>query len=282
MQKTSVAFLALVALCAGKPALAGLASWQPQASEKLVRMQPSYIVKAVERDFSTSELGSALADMNGRIRAKAATISDVSDAVARTAGETETEMRHQLLAERQAYLALVQEQQDLRRRQARTKARVYGDMLKKLGREGNASTAPGDLARQQEATRNRFAKADAAVDASLMGVSAQPGSRYSAEYAKNVAAIEHLVQAINQHPANAQAEVDGQPVSKETFLRQQVAQAEAELSLIDQEGQIVGYMARLVALDAMALSEAVAGEDLPENLEGMDGLADAVSLFVPE
>jgi len=291
MNRTSTALAALLVFCAAQAAQASIATWQPQASEKLVRMQPTYIAKALDRDFSASDLGTALADVNGKIKGKAATIADLKDAAEHAAGETKIELRHQMLAEKKEYLGLIGEQQDLRRRHAKTKMRVYGEMLRKLSRSNNLreTEAGGELVQKQSEARKRFLKSSDAVDLKLFGQTTAPTSKYSAEYAKNVAVIEQLLSAINTHPMNAGAEIDGQPVSKEEFLRQQVAKAETEASLIDQEAQIVGYMAKLVSLDAAALSDDLAssgdGEEGAAGEDGEaspDGVADAVSMFIPE
>jgi hypothetical protein len=55
---------------------------------------------------------------------------------------------------------------------------------------------------------------------------------------------------------------DGEKQTKEEYLRQMVADAESELALIEQENAILGYMAKLVALDAMDLSEEAMDADL--------------------
>jgi hypothetical protein len=44
-------------------------------------------------------------------------------------------------------------------------------------------------------------------------------------------------------------------------LRQLIANNGSSLALLDQEENILGYMAKLVALDAMALAEEVAADD---------------------
>ena len=41
-----------------------------------------------------------------------------------------------------------------------------------------------------------------------------------------------------------------------------IAKAEADVALLDQEETVLGYMAKLIALDAMALSDAVVADEL--------------------
>ena len=107
-------------------------------------------------------------------------------------------------------------------------------------------------------------------------------SRYAQEYAKNVTAIERLAQAINNHPANAQPTVDGTDLTKEDFVRQLIASNEADLAVLEQEQSILGYMAKLVSLDALALSETVGGGDAETAADESPTptLTQAVDLFV--
>ena len=69
--------------------------------------------------------------------------------------------------------------------------------------------------------------------------------------------------------------------SKADYLRHQIADTDTDLALVNQESQIVGYMAKLVALDAQALAEEVQDnnpvvEDAPKD----DGLASVVNLYM--
>ena len=60
-----------------------------------------------------------------------------------------------------------------------------------------------------------------------------------------------------------------------------VADAEAELALIDQESQILGFMAKIVALDAMVLSEEIADSDYADSdITEPTDITSVVNLFV--
>ena len=71
-------------------------------------------------------------------------------------------------------------------------------------------------------------------------------------------------------------------MSKEDHLRGLVAAAEADLANLDQEAGILGLMAKLVSLDALALSDDVAGGNADGDEDGApnQGLTNAVDLFV--
>ena len=76
--------------------------------------------------------------------------------------------------------------------------------------------------------------------------------------------------------------VDADPVDKADYLRRLVADAEAELSLVQQETEIVGYMAKLVALDAAAFSEELAndGDAATEQADAPSPVTSALNYFI--
>ncbi|MBE0529638.1 MAG: hypothetical protein IH626_02355 [Rhodospirillales bacterium] len=262
-------------------AFAGTPAWQPDASERLVKLPSSYLKKAIDRDFAGSELASALNDTNTRIKLKGQTLSDLQAAIDKADGEVKTELRHQFLAEKQEFVKLMGEQQGMRRKQVETQIKLYDRLLAKLDRrEAGKSTATAELIKHQEVAHQRFADSVASVDMALFDSSTTGESRYAREYSKNMAAIESLVQAIREHPMAAQTEIDGKAMSKQDYLRQLMAENQADLAILDQEETILGYMAKLVALDAMSLSEDVAGADGETDDDGQVSLSSSVDFFI--
>lgn len=250
------------------PAAAGTPSWQPNASERLVKLPSTYLKKAIDRDFEESDLAAAMSDVGSRIAGKSRTLEDLQAAVEQAEGEVKTELRHQFLAEKQEFIRLVGERQELRQKQINIRIRVYEKLLAKLERRGAGSSPAGErLLEKQKEARQRFENSVAAVDMKLFGSAAAGESKYARDYSKNMAVIETLVRAVKKHPMSAEPEIDGRPISKQDYLRQLIASNESSLALLDQEESILGYMAKLVALDAMALAEEVATDD-----GGVDGV----------
>ncbi len=259
-------------------------SWNPVASEKLIKLPGSYLKKAIDNDFSNSGLAAATKDTEVTMGLKAQTLADLRSAIDQAEGELKVDLQHQFLAEKRAYLELVGQHQDLRREQMTTKMRLYERLLDKLSQDGAEMTpARRALVEKQEEAKRRFENSISKVDMKLFSTPMVSESKYAAEYAKNVVAVERLVQAIQAHPMNAQSEINGRAVTKQEFLRQAVADTHAELAIVDQEETILGYMAKLIALDALALTEAVAvdGDGWADEGEA-DGLAAAVDYFVPQ
>lgn len=268
---------------AGASGMADEATWSPRASERLVKLPSNFLKKAIEQDYAKSSLAAAVRETEEKMALKVKTLEDLRGAIRQAEGDLRVELRHQFLAEKRAYLELVADQQALRRKQAQTKIRIYEDLLGKIKRARGAQTPQrAALIEKQNAARERFEHSIAKVDAKLFRSSLVTESKYAREYAKNVAAIEQLVQAVNAHPMNERPKLNGTIVSREEYLRDLIGENEATLAVLDQEQSILGYMAKLVALDAMALSEAVEGGDAadPKIRKPETDVTNAVELFV--
>lgn len=273
----------LTAAGAARAAQDGGAGWSPASSERLIKLPASYLKKAVDRDYAKSGLAAAMQESESAVRLKQQTLQDLQEAMERADGDLKVDFRHRFLAEKRAYLELVANQQTLRRKRARTKVKLYERLMRKLGYRRNAMTPQKvALVGKQQAALRRLDASSARVDTKFFRSSMGKESRYAAAYAANLSAIERLVQAIGSHPMNEEASADTVGLSKEDHLRGLIAAAEAELATLGQEASILGFMAKLVSLDAMALSEDVAGgeADGDEPVESGSGLTKAVDLFV--
>ncbi len=96
--------------------------------------------------------------------------------------------------------------------------------------------------------------------------------------------MQELVAAINAHPMNAAPAIDGLPVTRAEYLRQLIAENQGDLAIIGQERAILGHMAKLVSLDALALSEGIGNDayaevDIDETEEAPSQVTSAVEFF---
>ena len=264
------------------PAGAATPDWNPRITERLVKLPATHVPKALDRDFAESPLAQALRDAEASMGFKAQTLTDLQGAIDQAEGEVRTELRHQFLAEKKAYLEMMNERRDLKRRHLAARIKVYDRLLRKLERNAAGKTpAQAALIENQIVARQRLERSVDAVDTSLFGTTAAPESRYAREYGRNLTAMNALIAAIDAHPMNQAAEIDGALVTKPDYVRQLMAETEANLALVDQEGELLGFMARLVALDAMALGEEVT-DDAPDDVDIGEGasVASAVEFFV--
>jgi hypothetical protein len=248
----------------------------------LVKLPPSYLKKSLDRDLADSQLGTAIKNNNENIGHKGNTLSDLQKTIETSEGEMRLELRHQFLAEKRTYLDLMERQIDLNRKQAKTRLRLYEKMLKDFGsKNANKSAGVKQLVEKQTLARDRFKSSIAQVDLKVFETASFPESQYAVKYGQNIQAIEKLLDHVKQHDMNQSLTADGIEMTKEEFIRHMATEAEAELALADQDDTILGYMAKLVALDAMALSEETMDAELADSpLPGNSSPAQAVQFFM--
>ncbi|SDF87057.1 hypothetical protein SAMN05660686_02626 [Thalassobaculum litoreum DSM 18839] len=236
-----------------------LPSWTPVASEQLVRLPIGYLEKAVDRDFRDSSLADALQDKAAAIEGTAASLGAMQAAAATARGALRDEKRHAFLRAKQDYVSLLGARHDLERQQVETRLALYRRLLARIERTGDPGgpQAPAALAGQRAAAMERFAASQASVDMKLFASATAQESRYGREYRRQAAAIADLARAIDAHPMNAAPQIDGRAIGKPDYLAHLVAEAETDLALLDQKDLMLSYMAKLVALDAMALADEV-------------------------
>jgi hypothetical protein len=278
MLLTGTALTALDVTAAQRPIGA---AWKPSITERLVKLPSKNIKKALDKDFQASPLAEALRDTDAEIALKLQTLHDLQSAIDQADGDIQVELKHQFLAEKKEYLAIVQEQHDMRSKHLKTRITVYQRLLNKIERESVAQTSSETkLVVQQTAARDRLARSVDTIDAKLFATSLSNTSKYSKQYSQNVSALNALVAKIEAHPHKAKLDITGDAKTKPDFLRQLLTEAEGNYQVLQQESEIVGLMAKLVALDAMGLQETVS--DNAYTISGPASSAkvsDAVNLF---
>ena len=193
------------------------------------------------------------------------------------------ELQHQLLNQKRKFVDLMGRKNELKRKKVDIKLKMLEDMMQKLTPgKGRISSERAALIEKQTAARDRFSKSLENIDMQIFTSQSAPQSRYSEKYSENRQALEKLMRRIRNHDAS-QAPVDdnGVPVSKSDYVRHMITDTQAELALINQEDAILGYMARLVGLDAIGLSEQAMEQEIePNNIPGDAGAAGAVDYFL--
>ena len=283
----TAAALALAVLAAAPTnAAAATEKWAPVASEKLMQLPGDFLRKAVDNDFARSGLAQELVGLDEQVALKRSTLADLQRAIERTDdADIRLDLQHQFLNEKRNYIELMRDHQEIRRRRAATKVKLYERLLNKMNLERRATT-PDKAAfiAKQTAARERFEASVSQVDTEILASAVASQSRYAREYAKNLNAVQELSAVINAHPMNAAPTIDGKRVTRGEYLRQLIAENQGSLAVIDQERTILGHMAKLVSLDALALSEGIGGDayaeaDLDADEEAPNQVTSAVEFF---
>ena len=232
--------------------------WAPKASEKLVRLPAAYLKRSIDRDFAGSGLASAIRSQSDKVSSKKRTIAELQEAAGQADGAARIELRHQSLAEKQQLVRLLGERTEFERREWETRIRLYQRLLRSIDRQEKALGPDARaLLDKQEAAQQRMEAVSTQVETAFLGAGGEQ-SRYSAKYNAIQSAKQKLIARINTHPMNQQPEIDGKAVDRKTYLRRLSEDGDAMLALLKEEETVLAFMGKLVALDAMALSEEVA------------------------
>ena len=259
--------------------------WQPAASETLIRMPAKYIDASIEDNFQKSSLASGIHALDAQIQLEVVRMHESYKVVSEVGNEQPVnqqgiENRHQFLTAKSNYLGLLHEKQQLSERVLHKKATLYQRVLKKLKKNKADANDPVSMAliEKQKSARARLQGTVERVDnllsqslTNMGGVISTSGdtphstipnvykpSKYQREYGENLAKVQQLKHAIQQHSANENPVLDGQSLNREQYIRYLLSHVDSELALLDQERLMLGYMAKLVALDAQALEHEIA------------------------
>jgi hypothetical protein len=91
-------------------------------------------------------------------------------------------------------------------------------------------------------------------------------SKYFKQYETNKNAIEKLKIAIKNHPMNEKSILSNNSDNKLEAIANYIYNIETEIAVLEMKEQMMSYMAKIVALDAMNLAENVSG--INKNLDG--------------
>jgi len=248
--------------------------WQPAASETLIRMPAKYIDASIENSFQKSPLASGIHALDAQIQLEVTRMHEsysvVSEmATEHPASEVNIESRHQFLTAKSNYLGLLHEKQQLSERALHKKAALYQRVLAKLKKNKADAENPVSMAliEKQKSARSRLQRSVEQVDSLLSQqvpnrdgatTMAYRPSKYQREYGDNLAKVQQLKRAIQEHGGNENPVLDGQSLNREQYVRYLLGHVDSELALLDQERLMLGYMAKLVALDAQALEHEIA------------------------
>ena len=263
--RTRVAMLAAT-LAVGSSALSApifASEWQPASSESLMRMPVQHMDKSLDQSFRESTLFGEIDAAGTQIDIETQRMADLADAVSAAEGEERARLAHHLLMSKASYLELMQDKLELDARALETRAGIYEQVLADLIKDRRLADDPAraELAEQQQRARERLEQSTAAVDALLVDWERDDSREYQSQYSENLSQIERLRQAIEAHSANVGPVIDGQEVTRESYVRHLLANTEAERSVLEQEQLILTYMAKLVSLDAQTLEQSLLDDE---------------------
>lgn len=286
--KSANYFLSLSALMLSLATTSVMAAdWQPISSERLIKLPANIMERALEHDFQSSALASKIKHVDQRLEANQTDLATLQQAIKQVQGDEQVELRHQFLEQKSAYIDEMETRQTFRRDELKTRISVYQNLLNELQADARRAQEPVSNAvrEQQKAARQRMESMAGRVDETLFEMALAPQSNYAQEYDANFQKIKQLQLAISQHALSRNQFDADEQLTRESYIRELLANAEADFSLLNQEDEMLGYMARLVAMDAQALQIELTyggmdGADKQANIAAAKP-ANMVDFFVP-
>ena len=259
--------------------------WQPQISEKILVLPQKQLERAIQRDFAASPLASDMMNVNQQIASEVTNIQSLSENQHLYEGDAAIEVKHQVLAAKRTYIGLMGEQIGMKRKKLQTKLRLYRYLARTALRNDSNLAEQREITSAIDAAQQRAGAVESELREELFYSTNLPESKFGEDYAANRQAIESLQSAIANHPLNqADGGIDA-PRNKIEELQRLAISIEAQLAILEIEDEVLGHMAKLLSLDAMAFAEEVAeisylaNEETPNDAKFRSPAA-GVKLFV--
>jgi len=229
--------------------------WQPISSERLIKLPANVVERALEHDFRKSHLAIKIKEVDTRLGITQSDMANLQQSIKQAEDDAKVELRHQFLEQKSSYIDQMEAKHGLRRSELKTRSSIFRGLLAKMQEDRQRAQDPvsNALRQKQGAARERMQSTIASVDESLFELASQEQSQYAQEYGSNLQKIKQLQLSIRQHTLHRSQHDEGESLTREAYIRQLLSDSEADLALLNQEDEMLGYMARLVAMDAQAL-----------------------------
>ena len=254
--------------------------WRPQLSEKILLLPPKHINDAIEQDFSKSGLAQNMTSVETQLSDQVSAIDQLKQNLSRYDEQELIEARHQIIVGKKTYIELLGKQIDLKHKRLHTKLELLKRLDRNLSRNTAQQTVASDVAQLQADAKSRIEGISSKLREQIALEPLTKETNFSKAFDKNMAAISALKNAIANHRMQAWFGLDSD-TTKAEMLRQLMLNTEADIALIEIETELLGHMAHLLSLDAMALAEDVATQSFTvvAKREAYSSPSDAVSLF---
>ena len=171
---------------------------------------------------------------------------------------------------------------NIKRKHLTTKKRFFENIKRKVlfnNKQGENYLTKFENSRNLALERSK--KLDKKVSTIMLNNNVSNNSKYFSEYQKTMIAMQKLENKIKDHPKFKENDLLVSSKNKLEALNVYIDSLESELSVIDLKEKVLIKMAKLVALDAMKLSDDLQ-LDLSTNFENQDlnDPTDSIDLFL--
>ena len=231
--------------------------WKPQIVEKMFILPPEHLNKVLNNDFNKSLLAVNLRNTNNKIKTNIDKIKDLNLLLPGKTDEEVMEIKHQIILHKRDYVKDMNDLLMIKKQRLNTKKTFFNKIVKNIKIKSFKNKSKNRFFKNQNIALQRSQKLDFKILANT-SIDLSKKSKYFNQYQINKDAVMQLQLAIEKHPMNTQDILSKNPKNKIEAVRNYLHNLDTEIAVLEMKEQMINYMAKIVALDAMNLAENVA------------------------
>ena len=241
-----------------------LGEWKPQIVEKMYLLPPKHLNKVLNNDFNKSILALNLQTTDNKIKDRIEKISELNSMLKGASKNETLEIKHQIIINKRDYIKDMSNLLTMKRQKLDTKKNFFQKIQKNIRNTSlNRKTNSEFLNNKNNALKRAESIDFKILDSAAHSMSKT--SKYFKQYQINKDAVKKLKLAIQKHPMSNKNILSKDPKNKIEAVKNYVHNIDTEISVLEMKEEMINYMAKIVALDAMSLAEEVAFDSQNQN-----------------
>ena len=238
--------------------------WKPQIVEKMYLLPPKHLNKVLNNDFNKSILALNLQTTDNKIKDRIEKISELNSMLKGASKNETLEIKHQIIINKRDYIKDMSNLLTMKRQKLDTKKSFFQKIQKNIRNTSlNRKTNSEFLNNKNNALKRAESIDFKILDSAAHSMSKT--SKYFKQYQINKDAVKKLKLAIQKHPMSNKNILSKDPKNKMEAVKNYVHNIDTEISVLEMKEEMINYMAKIVALDAMSLAEEVAFDSQNQN-----------------
>ena len=231
--------------------------WKPQIVEKMYVLPPEHLNKVLNNDFNKSVLAVNLRNTDDKIKTKIKKIKQLNTLLPGKTSDETMEIKHQIIVKKRDYIKDMSNLLIMKKQRLNTKQTFFKKIVKNINNKSYENKSKNKFVINKNMALKRSKKIDFKIlESSTINFSKK--SKYFDQYQINKDAVTRLQLAIEKHPMNHQNIILTNPKNKIEAVRNYLHNLDTEIAVLEMKEQMINYMAKIVALDAMSLAENLA------------------------
>ena len=238
--------------------------WKPQIVEKMYVLPPKHLNKVLNNDFNKSLLAINLQNTDNKIKNRIEKISQLNSLLPGSSKEEGLEIQHQIIINKRDYIKDMNDLLIMKKEKLNTKKIFFKKIKKKFKGNSLKNKTTSNFLNNKSTAIQRSQKLDFKILENT-SYNLSKRSKYFKQYQINKDAVKKLKLAIEKHPMSNKNILYKDPLNKVEAINNYVHEIDTEIAVLEMKEQMINYMAKIVALDAMSLAEKVAFDDENNN-----------------